>query len=61
MEMFNKLLEKIHNEINEAREQEINSSSINGAYYWKGYREGLERIITILYQTLNQNISSSKR
>ncbi len=61
MEMFNKLLEKIHNEINEAREQEINSSSINGTYYWKGYREGLERVVTILYKTLKQNIFSSKQ
>ncbi|HGU6173191.1 TPA: hypothetical protein ACNABL_004764 [Escherichia coli] len=61
LEILDGFFDELHNEINEAREQEINSSSINGAYYWKGYREGLERIITILYQTLNQNISSSKR
>jgi hypothetical protein len=55
------LYDLLHDEINEAREQEIHANSINGTYYWKGYREGLERIFTILYKTLNQNIVSSKQ
>jgi len=61
LEILDGLFDNLHNEINEARQQEIHANSINGTYYWKGYREGLERILTILYKTLNQNIFSSKQ
>jgi predicted amidophosphoribosyltransferase len=61
LEILDGLFDKINNEINEAREQEIHANSINGTYYWKGYREGLERVVTILYKTLKQNIFSSKQ
>jgi len=60
LEILDGLFDNLHNEINEARQQEIHANSINGTYYWKGYREGLERVVTILYKTLNQNFLAAK-
>jgi hypothetical protein len=49
------LYELLHKEINEARQQENHAETIISTNYWRGYREGLERVLGMLLR-LNKGV-----
>lgn len=57
--ILDNLFNKLHDEIDEVRQLEVHAETMVSINYWKGYRDGLERALIILYKTLNQNIFSS--
>lgn len=46
--MIDKFFELFHNEITEAKQQENHATTLHSICYWKGYREGIERALSIL-------------
>ncbi|WP_042833835.1 hypothetical protein [Thermoanaerobacter sp. YS13] len=48
------LYDLLHNEINEARQQENHAETIISTNYWRGYREGLERALSIMLKMLKR-------
>lgn len=58
-EIKKRLFEKFHKEIDEVRQLEVHAETMVSINYWKGYRDGLERALIILYKTLNESIFRS--
>lgn len=56
LKMTDKFFDLFYNEINEARQQENYATTLHGAYYWKGYREGMERALTILLKMIKKMV-----
>jgi len=51
-EILDGLLDILHKEINEARKQENYAETMVSIKYWRGYREGIERVLAIILKIL---------
>jgi hypothetical protein len=56
----NLLINVLHDEIDVARVNEAQSTTLAGAYYWKGYRQALERALTLVLREERKHLLAAK-
>jgi len=56
----NLLINVLHDEIDVARVNEAQSMTLAGAYYWKGYRQALERALTLVLREEQKHLLVAK-
>ena len=57
----NQLINALHDEIDVARENEAQSMTLAGAYYWKGYRQALERALTLVLREEQRLLAAKQK
>jgi hypothetical protein len=55
-----KLIDVLHDEIDTARLNEVHAETQAGIFYWKGYRQALERALTLVLRVEQQLLATKE-
>ena len=55
-----KLINALHDEIDTAKINETHAETLTGIYYWKGYRQALERALTLVLRVEQQLLATKE-
>jgi hypothetical protein len=57
----NQLINALHDEIDIARTNETHAETLTGIYYWKGYRQALERALTLVLREEQRLLAAKQK